>query len=401
MNRISYLFYLLPLTIACGGSGKIILPDDTDTEDSATVDTTPDTADTVDTSTTDTDPADTADTTDTTEPEPEIVPITCDVGWAFTAPVEYEFFRAGDTVDAVVQIDALNDYTGYSIQWENRGGEVLSTSTIDVDGSSTYSGGDFSSTKGLNRIYARLITPDAPCDSTVHRNISVCDGYILEDFTTESTNWVTRGSAYWDPNGWVEMTGTGQGQKGAVYNKVESIASGVASIRFTLKTGNGMNGGADGFAFTIINIASVTDLDTWIGQAQSGGGMGYGIGGAYGGFTGDALTVEIDTWNNTYNGTNEFHTDPTSVSHIALTKNADAGDHIVYFETPNVEDFQPHDLRVDIVPSNITVDYDGNEVINENPQINFKGGQMFFSGSTGWATNNHIFDNLEIYHDCQ
>ena len=398
MNRISYLAYLLPLTIACGGSGKIIIPDDTDTEDTDSANTNIDTADTVDTSSTETGTVDTADTVD---PEPEVVPISCELGWTFQTPEEYEFFRAGDTVDAIVQVDAMDDYTGYSIQWENRGGEILATSNIDVDGSSTYSGVDFSSTKGLNRIYARLITPDAPCDSTVHRNLSVCDGYILEDFTTESANWVTRGSAYWDPNGWVEMTGTGQGQKGAVYNKVESIASGVASIRFTLKTGNGMNGGADGFAFTIINIASVTDLDTWIGQAQSGGGMGYGIGGAYGNFTGDALTVEIDTWNNTYNGTNEFHTDPTSSSHIALTRNADAGDHIVYFETPSVEDFQPHDLRVDIVPSNITVDYDGSEVINENPQISFKGGQMFFSGSTGWATSNHIFDNLEIYHDCQ
>ena len=194
--------------------------------------------------------------------------------------------------------------------------------------------------------------------------------------------------------------GISNGRK-AVYNKVESIASGVASIRFTLKTGNGLNGGADGFAFTIINISSVEDLDNWIGQAQSGGGMGYGIGGEFGSFTGDALTVEIDTWHNTYNGTNELHTDPTTSSHIALTRNANPGDHIVYFDTPDIEDFQSHDLRVDIVPNNITVDYDGSEVINENLQVAFKGGQMFFSGSTGWATNNHIFDNLEIHHDCQ
>ena len=97
--------------------------------------------------------------------------------------------------------------------------------------------------------------------------ISVCEGYILEDFTTESTgNWATGGDAYWDPNGWVEMTGTGQGKKGAVYNKVESIASGTASIRFTIKTGNGMNGGADGFAFTIMNVGTVDDLETWINQ---------------------------------------------------------------------------------------------------------------------------------------
>ena len=150
---------------------------------------------------------------------------------------------------------------------------------------------------------------------------SLSVSHILEDFTAESVNWVTRGDAYWDPNGWVEMTGTGQGKKGAVYNKVESIASGTASIRFTIKTGNGMNGGADGFAFTIINVANVTDLDNWISQARSGGGMGYAIGGNSGSFTGDALTVEIDTWHNT-STYNEFKNDPTTFSHIALS-NAD------------------------------------------------------------------------------
>ena len=162
-----------------------------------------------------------------------------------------------------------------------------------------------------------------------------------------------------------------------------------------------MNGGADGFAFTIINVANVTDLDNWISQARSGGGMGYAIGGNSGNFIGDALTVEIDTWHNTYNGTNEFQNDPTTFSHIALTRNADPDDHIVYHDTPNIEDFQPHDIRVDVIPNTVRVNYDGTEVINENPQLTFKGGQMFFSGSTGWATNNHIFDNLEIFHDCQ
>ena len=98
------------------------------------------------TSTIETGSTDTADTTDT---EPEIVPITCDIGWAFTTPIEYEFFRTGDTVDATVQVDAIEDYTGYSIQWENRGGEIIGSSAIDSNGVATYSGTDFSSVKGL------------------------------------------------------------------------------------------------------------------------------------------------------------------------------------------------------------------------------------------------------------
>ena len=126
----------------------------------------------------------------------------------------------------------------------------------------TYSGTDFQPAKVESDLCGPL--QRAPCDAAVQHSISVCNGHIMR--FTESTDWVTRGSAYWDPNGWVEMTGISNGQKGAVYNKVESIASGVASIRFTLKTGNGLNGGADGFAFTIINISSVEDLDNWISQ---------------------------------------------------------------------------------------------------------------------------------------
>ena len=62
----------------------------------------------------------------------------------------------------------MNDYTGYSIQWENRGGEIIGSSAIDNDGLATYSGMDFSGVKGLNRIYARL-SLQMPCDTTVHR----------------------------------------------------------------------------------------------------------------------------------------------------------------------------------------------------------------------------------------
>ena len=76
---------------------------------------------------------------------------------------------------------------------ESGGGEIIGSSAIGADGLATYSGMDFSGVKGLNRIYARLITPEALLDTTVHRILSVCEGYILEDFTTESTNWVTRG----------------------------------------------------------------------------------------------------------------------------------------------------------------------------------------------------------------
>ena len=116
--------------------------------------------------------------------------------------------------------------------------------------------------------------------------------------------------------------------------------------------------------------------------------------------TGNALTVEIDTWHNRQNNT-ERHTDPTNVNHIAITQNADAGDLLAWFEVPDVEDLQPHIVRVDLTGDLMRITYDGSIVIEQPVTFSFKGGYMFFSGSTGWATNYHRFDDLQILHDCQ
>ena len=101
--------------------------------------------------------------------------------------------------------------------------------------------------------------------------------------------------------------------------------------------------------------------------------------------------MEIDTWKNEYNGTNQLHTDPTPKLYCDY-RNADSSDHLVWFEVPNVEDL-PHTVRVDLLRNRIRVIYDGQQVIEEEASFTFKGGYMFFSGSTGWATNFHRFDD--------
>ena len=398
--------------LACGsGTGKIELPAETESTDNEATqsedDTTiPETEPSADTTTEDTSvsepedaPEPSSDSEDTADPPEER--ISCSVGTQFVSPQDFEFYIVGAATNVAVQLDELGDYAGYSIRWEDIDENTVATTTADSQGQAVYSGSDYTQQKGVGLVFARLITPDGICATRIEKPLSVCADYLLDGFTTEPTNWVMHGDAYWDSGGWVEMTGNGQGMKGAVYNNQDVISQGAASIRFTLQTGNGMNTGADGFAFTIINISNSNDLADWLTQASSGSGLAYGIGGAYGNWTGDAVTVEIDTWHNVYNGTNELHTDPTNVSHIAVTKNADPGDHLVWFEVPTVEDFQPHTIRVDTFGGILRVSYDGTEVINQQVPLNFKGGQMFFSGSTGWATNYHIFDDLEILHDCQ
>lgn len=371
--------------------------------DSATSDQSIDTSDSASTGDTQTETGDSSEDSadpDTDTEEPAESRIECDVATTFVLPQDYEFYTLGSEVNATVQLDTLNSYTGYSIRWEDNSEMELAMTSVDTSGQTVYSGTNYSQQKGFVNLYARLITPDGICEDTIAKPITVCADQLTEDFTTQPANWTAHGDAYWDANGWMEMTGIAQGRKGAVYNIQDSISQGAASIRFTLRTGGGLNGGADGFAFTIIN-ANPNDLAGLLDLAWSGGGMAYGISGPYGSWSGNAITVEIDTWHNVYNGTNEVHTDPTNISHIAVTKNADPSNHIVWFEVPSVEDYQDHSIRVDIYAGKLRVFYDGTEVINQSVNINFKGGQMFFSGSTGWATNYHIFDDLDIVHDCQ
>ena len=115
---------------------------------------------------------------------------------------------------------------------------------------------------------------------------------------------------------------------------------------------------------------------------------------------GDAVTIEIDTWYNDFSNRGANLLDPTRQNHIALTRNANPGDHIVWHAVPNVEDLMPHTVRIDLLGNSIRITYDGTVVIEEPVQFAFKGGYMFFSGSTGWATNFHRFDALDILSNC-
>ena len=97
-----------------------------------------------------------------------------------------------------------------------RGWRTIADEAVDSAGLGSYSGTDFTQLKGLQRIYARLITPDGICDTRIEKAVTVCGSQFLEDFTVQPADWVTHGDAYWDPSGWIEMTGIAQGKKVAV-----------------------------------------------------------------------------------------------------------------------------------------------------------------------------------------
>ena len=115
----------------------------------------------------------------------------------------------------------------------------------------------------------------------------------------------------------------------------------------------------------------------------------------------DALHVEIDTWENIDNGDTELHTDPTPENHIAVTLDGDPGNHILWTPIPTIEDSLWHEVLLEVQGSQVTVTLDGTVVL-DGPISNwsFRGGYIGFSGSTGYYTNNHRIQDLELLPAC-
>jgi len=302
----------------------------------------------------------------------------------------------------VVSDPTLSSLTGYQVEWRDAGGNVLATSAVDASGHADAI--ITNAPKGQQDLYAQVIDVNGPCLQEATHPILVCTADVYEDFNASlSSPWVVYGDATWLPSGYLDMTGIAQGKKGAVYNDAEYVYPGSVSIRFEVQTGGGSGSGADGFAMTIVETDNTNDLPGILSNAKSGGGLAYASQGAYGGPTlFKAFTVEIDTWWNSFNGTNNFHTDPTNDDHVELTLDLDAGNSIAFTSAGEIEDLAWHTIRVDVVGTYVKVWLDGVlEVEQDVPALDFRGGYIFFSGSTGYYTNYHRFDNLKIIHNCK
>lgn len=333
--------------------------------------------------------------------------IPCNLSVNFTAPANLSFHQLDSppTLSGTVLNDAQDGIANLTLDLTDENARVFATVQTDETGNFSVSAAPLFTSSGFKLVRAFGRNENGVCEEYGQTSMYVCGGLVAEDFDTLPESWTLYRSASWDPGGWLELTGNGMGQAGAAYNTVELISSGLASIEVTLTTGGGQNDGGDGFAFTIVETNSSEDLLNLLNAASTGGGLGYGVGGAYAisdyTLRGDALTVEVDTWHNVFNGASQRHTDPTSESHVAITRNADPGDHVAWFPVPNIEDLQPRNIRVDLFDGLMRITFDGEVVIEQEIEFSFKGGYMFFSGSTGWATNYHRVDNLRILHNCR
>jgi hypothetical protein len=255
-------------------------------------------------------------------------------------------------------------------------------------------------TPGYHNITLIVSNPDEQT-ATAQVRIGICQWADPETFDTEldGANWRIYGDATWDPGGWLEMTGNARDRKGAIYNISDIVNPGDVAISFRIWTGGGT--GADGFAMSVFDVGDVATLDRLNAEAGTGGALAYGVGGAWGDWDVSGFHVEFDTWHNVFNGDNELHTDPTPENHIGVMTDGDPGTHHLWAEIPTIEDQQWHDVTIQVEGSRVIVTLDGNVVIDgEVDGLDFKGGFIGFSGTTGFFTNFHRFDRLQVLQEC-
>ncbi len=308
--------------------------------------------------------------------------------------------------------DTVFDYTGMSVMWSSDLDGVLYEGLPGPDDISTITVSDLS--PGTHTISLDVEAPDgATARDTVR--VGVCGWNDVATFDTAlpTDDWAIIGNAYRDERGWLEMTGNARDRGGAIANVARPIAAGDVRLRFRVATGqcdaigpcSVSSPGADGFAVSIFDVRTEEELRGVIAAAGRGGALGYGIAGGWGSWTGepvDGFHIEFDTWHNVYNGSNEFHTDPTTENHIAITLNGNPGDHALWTEYPDLEDNEWHDIDVAVRAEQVTITVDGVVLVDEEVDgLRFKGGYLVFTGTTGFYTNYHRFDELQILEDCR
>ena len=343
-----------------------------------------------------------------------------DASWtvSITQPQTQSSTESGQSVmfEGAVTMSPPDGPGALTARWISDADGVLHEGEVGDDGVSSFASANLSA--GYHQITFR-VEDDQGEGVSETITIGVCGWTEAENFDAplDTSEWIgVPGSAYVtdayrDERGWLEMTGNLQAKKGAIFNVGQAITPGNVVLRFKVSTGQcyapdtsctSSSPGADGFAMSVFQIGSQDQLVELLESAYSGGGLGYGVAGGYGDYEVPAFHIEFDTWHNVYNGNSEHHTDPVSEDHIAVTLNGDPGVHYLPTAVSDLEDNMWHQMEVRVVGEDVTVSMDDVELMSGTvPGLTFKGGYIGFTGSTGYYTNYHRFDDLEVEEACR
>ncbi len=247
-----------------------------------------------------------------------------------------------------------------------------------------------------NHVLTLTATHPEHADVVEELYLGVCAWPEVETFDDASlAGWSLYGDAVWDAGGWLEITTNAQSKSGHIYLTNRVVKPGDFEVSFDFATGGGGYTGADGYSVNIVAVPTVQDLETYIGATSNGGCLGYGSSGPCGSHPVTALHVELDTWHN-----GEF-SDPTSANHIAIARDGDPSDLLVWAALP-FEDLTWRRVTVTGRGTRLSIAVDGSVIASKDiPDFQFEGGYLGVSGSTGYAYNHHRFDNLEIRDRCE
>ncbi len=358
------------------------------------------------------------------EPEsvgaPESEPDSAAIGPSitFVSPTSQSQFEDGDSITFLAEVTNAPEESGpYTITWESTLDGILHEEQRDDVSSLTWSTSSLS--KGVHTVYL-YVTDSSGTVTVATVLVGICGWDLLDDFESEidTSNWLLHRDAYRDARGWLEMTGNAQGKKGAIFNIGQELQPGNLKIKFNISTGQcdapdvactPFTCDADGFAVSIYKTNTAVELEALLENTSTGGGLGYAYSGSACSIdtdcpagtsceSGECATqsfhIEFDTWYNS-------GSDPTEADHIGIMLNGDQSTHHLYTEIADLEDNLWHEIIVQIQGTSVETWMDGTSVISGSiPPLNFKGGFIGFTGTTGSCINYHRFDNLYVQPTC-
>ncbi|MCO4745109.1 MAG: hypothetical protein KC912_09990 [Proteobacteria bacterium] len=328
------------------------------------------------------------ETTDSETPRVE-VPLQSVVGAppqvTVVEPADGTTMTVGRTADLVAQVvDIDQDPTDLIVSWSSDIDGVLGTAPVDATGRSEFGWTPRGRSPGPHTLTA---TVDHPCDAGT-ATVDVCQpgGYYEDELDLAS--WHFEGNASWDStNDWLQVTPATSNAVGTAFETDRTVRGDDVVVRFSMFIGDGT--GADGMSLTLIDTSRMT---TYLGGDGCGLGFGYYIGCN----SGPALpgyTVEFDTYFNE-------EVDPTEEDHVAFYVDGVLDAPIAWAAVPGLEDSGWHDVTVRVQAPAIEVIIDGNVVISEflsTSTVNFDfPAHVGFTAGTGYFTNLHLVDSLEV-----